>query len=54
MSSVPDIHSSLASHIREEEEDIFPRIREVWGETRLKRAGAEMEVVNSKKRRPVA
>jgi hypothetical protein len=54
LTTVRDIHSSLASQIREEEDDIFPSIRGVWGETRLKRAGAEMEVVNSKKRRQVA
>ena len=54
LNTVRDIHVSLASHIREEEDDIFPRISKVWGETRLKRAGTEMEEMKSKKRRQVA
>ncbi len=49
LSTAQDIHSSLASHIREEENDIFPSIRKVWDDTRLKRAGTEMEEMKSKK-----
>ena len=54
LSIVRDIHSGLANHIREEEGDIFPRIRKVWGETCLKQAGTEMEDMKSKKRRRAA
>jgi hemerythrin-like domain-containing protein len=54
LSTAQDIHSSLASHIREEEDDIFPRISKVWDETRLKRAGTEMEDMKSKKKKQVA
>jgi hemerythrin-like domain-containing protein len=54
LSTVRDIPSSLASHIREEEDDIFPSMSKVWGETRLKRAGTEMEEMKLKKRRQVA
>jgi hemerythrin-like domain-containing protein len=54
LSTAQEIHSSLASHIREEEDDIFPSISNVWDETRLKRAGTEMEDMKSKKRKRVA
>ena len=37
------VHASLESHIREEEQDIFPRISKVWNETKLKEAGTEMK-----------
>jgi len=54
LSTAQDIHSSLASHIREEEDNIFPSISKVWDETRLKRAGNEMEKMKSKKRTQMA
>lgn len=54
LSIVRDIHSALANHIREEEDAIFPRIRKVWGEPRLKQAGTEMEEMKSKHRRQAA
>ena len=34
------VHASLAKHIREEEQDIFPRIKKVWNEIRLKPASS--------------
>ncbi|MDP2702086.1 MAG: hemerythrin domain-containing protein [Candidatus Rokubacteria bacterium] len=43
------VHANLKSHIREEEQDIFPRISKVWDETKLKQAGAEMKEMKAKK-----
>lgn len=43
------VHRSLESHIREEEQDIFPRISKVWDETQLKRAGTELKEMQTKK-----
>ena len=43
------VHASLESHIREEEQDIFPRISKVWGDTKLKQAGTEMKEMKAKK-----
>jgi hemerythrin-like domain-containing protein len=43
------VHASLESHIREEEQDIFPRISKVWDETKLKQAGTEMKEMKAKK-----
>ena len=43
------VHASLASHIREEEQDIFPRIGKVWDETKLEHAGTEMKEIKTKK-----
>jgi len=43
------VHASLESHIREEEQDIFPRIRKVWDEKQLERAGTAMEEMKAKK-----
>lgn len=42
------VHASLESHIREEEQDIFPRISKVWNETKRKQAGTEMEEMKAK------
>ena len=43
------VHTSLESHIREEEQDIFPRISKVWNEAKLKEAGTEMKEMQAKK-----
>jgi iron-sulfur cluster repair protein YtfE (RIC family) len=45
------VHANLAKHIREEEQDIFPRIKKVWNEIRLKPAGTGMK---AKKLKPTA
>ena len=42
------VHTSLESHIREEEQDIFPRIGKVWDEDKLEQAGKEMKMVKGK------
>jgi iron-sulfur cluster repair protein YtfE (RIC family) len=43
------VHASLESHIREEEQDIFPRISKAWDETKLEQAGTEMQEMKAKK-----
>lgn len=42
LSTVQQIHSSLEAHIREEENEIFPAIAQVWDTARLERAGQKM------------
>jgi hemerythrin-like domain-containing protein len=49
LSTVKKVHTSLKTHIQEEEEEIFPRIGKVWDEARLNDAGAKMEQMKSKK-----
>jgi hemerythrin-like domain-containing protein len=51
LEKVEEVHSSLETHISEEEGDIFPRIAAVWDEARLERAGTEMSAMKSKKAR---
>lgn len=43
------VHASLDSHIRQEEQDIFPRISKVWDEKRLMQAGKDMKEMKAKK-----
>jgi len=43
------IHTSLENHIREEEQDIFPRIGKAWDEAKLEHAGTEMQEMKAKK-----
>ena len=43
------VHASLEGHIREEEQDIFPRIGRVWDRDRLKRAGTDLKEMKAKK-----
>ena len=43
LAKVKAVGASLERHIREEEQDIFPRIGKVWDGARRKQAGAELE-----------
>ena len=43
------VHASLESHIREEEQNIFPRISKVWDEKKLEHAGTAMKEMKAKK-----
>jgi iron-sulfur cluster repair protein YtfE (RIC family) len=43
------VHTSLENHIREEEQDIFPRISKAWDQTKLEHAGAKMQEMKAKK-----
>ena len=49
LAKVKAVGGSLERHIREEEQDIFPRIGKVWDGTRRKQAGAEMEEMKAEK-----
>ena len=49
LSKLKAVHASLESHIREEEQDIFPRISKVWDEKQLKQAGTELKEMKAKK-----
>jgi hemerythrin-like domain-containing protein len=42
------VHASLESHIREEEQDIFPRISKVWDDKKLEQAGTAMKEMKAK------
>lgn len=46
------VHAGLESHIREEEQEIFPRISKVWDETRLNKAGTDMKKMKATKLKP--
>jgi hemerythrin superfamily protein len=54
LAKLKTVHASLAKHIREEEQDIFPRIKKVWDEIRLKQAGTGMKAMKAKKLKPTA
>ena len=51
LTKVKEVHSSLETHIREEENEIFPRIEMVWDAARLMRSGQEMSEMKAKKMR---
>jgi iron-sulfur cluster repair protein YtfE (RIC family) len=40
--TVRQIRAALEHHMRQEEQDIFPRIERLWGRSRLEAAGREM------------
>ena len=43
MDKVATLQETLEDHIREEEGEIWPRIRQAWDAAKLERAGQEME-----------
>ena len=49
LAKVKAVGASLERHIREEEQDIFPRIGKVWDGARRKQAGGEMEEMKGEK-----
>src|SRR5215467_6355269 len=51
LTKVKEVHSSLETHIKEEEGEIFPRIDKVWNAERLERSGREMSEMKAKKAR---
>lgn len=42
LSTVEQIKAALENHIRQEEQDIFPRVGRIWDQSRLDEAGQEM------------
>lgn len=51
LAKVKEVHSSLETHIKEEEGEILPRIGKVWDAERLDRSGREMSEMKAKKAR---
>ena len=49
LTKVKAVHGKLEGHIKEEEEDIFPRIKRAWDEKKLKEAGTDMKEMKAKK-----
>jgi hypothetical protein len=43
MATVKRLRSALESHIRQEEQEIWPRIMRAWNPARLEEAGRKME-----------
>ena len=49
MERVTELQETLEEHIEEEEGDIWPRIQQAWDESKLERAGQEMETLKRQK-----
>lgn len=49
LATVRQIQSALENHIRQEEQDIFPRIARIWDRARLEEAGREMQESKTEK-----
>ena len=49
LTKLKTVHAGLEDHIREEEQDIFPRISKVWNHTKLTQAETEMKEMKAKK-----
>lgn len=49
LATVRQIKAALENHIRQEEQDIFPRIGQVWDRTRREEAGREMSQSKAEK-----
>ena len=49
LATVRQIKSMLENHIRQEENDIFPRIGQIWNRMRLEEAGREMSQAHAEK-----
>jgi len=54
LAMVAEVRSSLETHIREEEGDIFRRIAEAWDSSRLEQAGAQLQQMKADKMRRAA
>jgi iron-sulfur cluster repair protein YtfE (RIC family) len=49
LTKVKRVHTTLKTHIQEEEGEVFPRVSRVWDEAKLKEAGSKMEQMKNKK-----
>jgi hypothetical protein len=47
LDEVKRLHTALEGHIREEEQDIWPKVERVWNRTQLEEAGKEMEAMKA-------
>jgi hemerythrin-like domain-containing protein len=49
MERVGELQQTLEHHIQEEERDIWPRIQRTWDQSKLERAGQQMEALKREK-----
>ena len=49
MEKVEELQEMLEHHIQEEEGDIWPRIQQVWDQSKLEHAGEQMETLKRQK-----
>jgi hemerythrin-like domain-containing protein len=52
LETVKALRGALEEHIREEEQEIWPKIEQVWDAARLEEAGQQMEAMKPEKSRP--
>ena len=50
LATVKRLHAALEDHIHEEEENIWPKIQEVWDRIHLENAGKQMEKMKAQKK----
>jgi hemerythrin-like domain-containing protein len=48
------LREALEHHIQEEEQEIFPKAREAWDQSKLEQAGREMELAEGGRAVPLA
>ena len=49
LDTVKKLHSALEHHIREEEDEVWPKIEKTWDTARLEEAGKKMEAMKTGK-----
>jgi iron-sulfur cluster repair protein YtfE (RIC family) len=49
LATVRQIHDALERHIRQEEDEVFPRIAQFWDQAKLAGAGEDMEAMMAEK-----
>jgi hemerythrin superfamily protein len=54
MERVTELKGTLAHHIQEEEQQIWPKIQQVWDRSKLEEAGAQMEAMKQREGRRAA
>ncbi len=54
LAKVKELKQTLEHHIQEEEQQIFPKAREVWDQSKLEQAGREMETGKQERLRQAA
>ncbi|MGD9765282.1 MAG: hemerythrin domain-containing protein [Candidatus Binatia bacterium] len=54
ITTIHQIHTALENHIQQEEGEIFPRIQQVWDQSKLATAGREMTEMKAQKQHRAA
>ena len=49
MAKIEELQETLEDHVQEEEGDIWPRIQQAWDQSKLERAGEQMETLKRQK-----